>query len=235
MLKFLKFNVGLMLLPLAYVVTVVFLRLLQARADDQMLSINTRWFCGGFLIWLLLFLLFPRPMRTYVLGHELTHALWGVVMGARVSKLRVSSRGGSVTLDKSNLWITLAPYFFPFYSALAMAAYGLSGIWIDTRQYDPIWYGAFGLTWCFHLTFTLMILGVKQPDIQEHGRLFSYALIYCINMLTATVLLNFLSGTAWPALGNNLLDETIRAYGYCLREAHIHGIALVEIVAGTLK
>ena len=60
----------------------------------------------------------PLPVRAYVLGHELTHALWGLLFGARVSKLRVGTSGGSVTLSKSNVWITLAPYFFPFYTVV---------------------------------------------------------------------------------------------------------------------
>jgi len=235
MLKLLKFNLGLLLLPLAYALSVIFLRLLQAQADGLLLPENARWFIGGFVVWLLLFLLFPRPMRTYVLGHELTHALWGLVMGARVSRLRVSSRGGSVTLNKSNLWITLAPYFFPFYSALILAVYVVAGIGWDMTRYEPLWYGAFGLTWCFHITFTLMILGVTQPDIQEHGRLFSYVLIYSINIATATGLLNFLAGTEWSGLGAGVIRETVQAYGYCLHQARFHGLALAEIVSGTVK
>ena len=44
----------------------------------------------GFVSGLLLLLFLPRPIRTYVLGHELTHALWGLLMGARIGKIKVS-------------------------------------------------------------------------------------------------------------------------------------------------
>lgn len=235
MLKFLKFIVGILLLPLAYAFSIAFYELLQHHAGGRGIGTHAQWFWGGFAAWLLLFLVFPKPMRTYVLAHELTHALWGLVMGARVSRLRVSSRGGSVTLNKSNLWITLAPYFFPFYSALALLVYGLLGIWWDMTIYEPLWYGVFGLTWCFHLTFTLLILGVKQPDIQEHGRVFSYAFIYCINLATASALLNFLAGTEWSDLAAALGHQVTLSYGFCLQQARLQGFAIVEIITGNLK
>jgi hypothetical protein len=62
----------------------------------------------------------PHPVKTYVVAHELTHALWGLLCGARVSHLRVSEGGGSVRLSKSNIVITLAPYFFPLYTILVI-------------------------------------------------------------------------------------------------------------------
>lgn len=218
MLKFFKFIIGLFLLPSAAALMLVFTGQLENGAGLSSLETTTWWFLGGFAVWLLLFAMFPRPIRTYVLGHELTHALWGMLMGAKVSKLRVSARGGSVTLDKSNLWITLAPYFFPFYSALALIAYLLTGFFADTSAYLPFWYALFGLTWSFHLSFTVVILMTRQPDIHEHGRVFSYALILCINLLTASVLLNMLTGQPWPDFGLALLTGLKETYQLCANQ-----------------
>lgn len=122
-------------------------------------------------------------MRTYVLGHELTHAFWALLMGARVSRLRVSARGGSVTVSKSNWIITLAPYFFPFYTMLVLFLVFVLGIFIDLHPYQPLTLALIGLTYAFHITFTLSILAIRQPDIQEHGRLFSYTTIILLNIL----------------------------------------------------
>ena len=219
MLKFIKFIAGLLLLPLAYAVTITGLKQLETDASFQTLSTTTRWFLGGFGIWLLLFLIFPRPIRTYVLGHELTHALWGVLMGARVSRLKVNKKGGSVRLTKTNVWITLAPYFFPFYSVLALLAFLATHYFWDMTYYLPFWYGLFGLTWAFHITFTIDMLGTQQPDIQEHGRLFSYVLIYVINIATAALLLNLLTGQPLHELPAAFWQETRSTYLDCARHA----------------
>lgn len=207
MKRFLKWCIGLAALPAAVAATMTFAGQLQTDLAWRHLDQTTWWFAGGFAVWLLLYFLLPRPMWTYVLGHELTHAIWGLLMGAKVSRLKVSDRGGSVTLTKSNTLITLAPYFFPFYTVLTLIAYLLASLWLDMTIYRPFWYAVFGLTWAFHLTFTISMLGIRQPDIQEHGRLFSYTLIYLINLLTAAVLMNLLTeqplSTLPPALWSN--------------------------------
>lgn len=140
-------------------------------------------FCAGAALWLVLFLGLPRPVKAYVFAHEFTHMLWGWLMGARISRFRVSARGGSVTLSKSNFLITLAPYFFPLYTLAVVAAYGLISLFKDLRPYAPLWTGFIGLTWSFHLTFTITTLRRRQPDLEVHGRLFSLALIWLLNVL----------------------------------------------------
>ncbi len=200
------------MLPLAAALTLVFLDELPVDGRLTELSRTSYWFIGGFAAWLLLNAIFPRPVRTYVLGHELTHALWGMLMGARVSRLRVSNRGGSVNLSKSNVLITLAPYFFPFYSVLALVIFLLVEFFGDTGAYLPFWYGLFGLTWSFHLTFTVTMLATHQPDIQEHGRVFSYVFIYCINLATAAVLLHVLTAQPLRDLANGAWQQTHAVY-----------------------
>lgn len=214
MLKFLKLIIGLLLLPFVYAATRTFLLQLQVQDGWSHLANTTWWFLGGFAVWLLLFFILPRPIRTYVLAHELTHALWGFLMGAKVSNLKVSSKGGSVTLTKSNILITLAPYFFPFYSVLTLAIYLLINVWWDTSLYRPFWYALFGLTWAFHLTFTISMLALHQPDVHEHGRVFSYVVIYSINLITAAFLLNLLTDRKIAEVIPMLLDETKVAYQY---------------------
>ena len=48
----------------------------------------------GFFLWVSLYITMPRPIRTYVLAHELTHALWAWLMGAHVSGMSLSKKGG---------------------------------------------------------------------------------------------------------------------------------------------
>jgi len=138
---------------------------------------------GGYILWLAIYFTLPRPVRTYVLAHELTHALWGALMGAKVSKLSVSKTKGSVTLSKTNFLITLAPYFFPFYTVLIVIGYYIASIFYDMTTYDLWWLCLVGFTWGFHFTFTISSLMQKQTDIQAYGYLFSYTTIYILNVL----------------------------------------------------
>ncbi|HBA85073.1 MAG TPA: hypothetical protein DCZ95_13355 [Verrucomicrobia bacterium] len=185
MTKVLKTLMGLLLLPFCYAATRTLINVIVSIRPPSYseLPLSVWGLALGFGLWLFLFLALPRPVRTYVLAHELTHALWGALMGARVARVKVSKKGGSVQLSKNNFLITLAPYFFPFYTVLAIAGYYLLSIFFDLRAYEPFWLGLIGLTWGFHLTFTVTMLLTHQPDIQENGWLFSYAVIYLFNAL----------------------------------------------------
>jgi hypothetical protein len=179
-----KILFGLLLLPFCAAATRTVWQLAPSVAAAGQASPASAWgLAAGFFLWLVLFLCLPRPVTAYVFAHELTHALWGWVMGARVSRFRVGARGGSVNLSKSNFLITLAPYFFPLYTILVVAVHGLLALFYDMRAYEPLWLGFVGLTWGFHLTFTITTLRQHQPDIRIHGRLFSYACIYLFNLL----------------------------------------------------
>ncbi|MCX7590772.1 MAG: hypothetical protein N2255_04005 [Kiritimatiellae bacterium] len=181
-----KFFVGLALLPCCVAVTRTFFRLLaslQPPLDAGTIPAGAWAIFAGAILWCALFFMFPRPLRLYVLGHELTHALWGVLMGAKVSRLRVRSDKGSVTLSKTNWFITLAPYFFPFYTALVIVAYLVLSLFLPASRYYLFWLGLVGFTWAFHLTFTVYALLQHQPDIRENGIVFSYAMIYVMNLL----------------------------------------------------
>jgi hypothetical protein len=186
-LRIAKFLTGLLLLPLCAALTMTLGRaiviLLQSPTRLPMLHAFAA--VSGIAIWAIIWLFLPPLTRTYVLGHELTHALWTVLFGGRASGLRVSARGGSVRVTKNNVWVTLAPYFFPLYTFVVALLWLLTvWLWPPLRPYAPIFLFWIGLTWSFHLTFTIRFLAGSQPDIREHGRLFSYTLIYALNVLS---------------------------------------------------
>ena len=184
-MKLLKMVVGLgLVLPCVVLTRVLWGLLLAARTDlGVFLPPPALALVGGGLIWTLLFMIFPQPLRSYILAHELTHALWGLLMGASISKIRVRADHGSVVLSKTNFLITLAPYFFPFYTVLVILVYHLLGIFYDVQPYALFWLALVGFTWAFHATFTVNALLQHQSDIQQQGRLFSYTFIYLANIL----------------------------------------------------
>ena len=184
-LKLFKLLLGLVLLPVVAAVAMAVWELvrLTGEAGGGLSPLGRWWLLGGFAFWVLLFMVMPRPVRSYVLAHELTHALWAWAMGGRVSGLRVGKNSGHVRVSKTNVWITLAPYFFPLYTVLVLLAYGLLSMFRDLHTYEPFWLALVGLTWSFHLTFTVSLLREHQSDIEEGGRLFSYSVIYLLNLL----------------------------------------------------
>ncbi len=215
-MKFLKLLMGIALLPLCAAMTTTVIALIQSLGDAQMGSspLGAWWLLGGFLFWLVLFFILPRPTRTYVLGHELTHAFWGLLMGARVSRLRVNAKGGSVTLSKSNVLITLAPYFFPFYTMLVLALHAILALFYNLSHYEPLWLALVGLTWSFHLTFTLQALATHQPDIAEHGRIFSYVVIYVLNLLGIGLWIVAVAHPTLPEWAGLLHAESAAVYAF---------------------
>ncbi len=186
-LRLAKFLAGVVLLPVCVVLTMTFVRAVAilAQAPERVPMLPAFACIAGMAIWAIVWLFLPPLTRTYVLGHELTHALWSVLFGGKASGLKVGDRGGSVRVTKNNAWVTLAPYFFPLYTVLVAVVWLLCVWWFPAvKPYSPIFLFWIGLTWSFHLTFTIRFLTFSQPDIREHGRLFSYALIYVLNLLT---------------------------------------------------
>jgi hypothetical protein len=78
---------------------------------------------AGAACWVTVFLLLPKPMWIYVLGHESTHAVWTWIFGGKVKRFKAASSGGHVVTTKNNFVITLAPYFFPFYAVLVVLVF----------------------------------------------------------------------------------------------------------------
>jgi hypothetical protein len=148
------------------------------------------FFVGGGLAYLTIHLLFKKPIFTYVVGHELTHAFFAMLFGGSVKSLQVSDRGGRVAITKSNFIITLAPYFFPLYTFIALVLYGtLSAAGADIAALNAIIFVS-GATFTFHLMLTFIFLQTDQSDISEQGALFSYPLIYLFNIAFAALLVH---------------------------------------------
>ena len=219
-MRLLKFTLGIFLLPACAALTMTAWRLaLQLSFSPHAMSSPALWaFVGGYALWLAVFAVLPKPMRTYVLGHELTHAVWALMMGARVSGLRVRKTGGQVRTSKSNWYIALAPYFFPFYAMLFMIVFFLAcAIW-DLAAYLWVLFFLVGLGWSFHITFTLMmLLTVKQPDVQSQGVVFSAVVIYGMNLLIMALMMAALSrAVTFGVLARSLGGDLGTAYGWTL-------------------
>ena len=147
-------------------------------------SADTTWvpLLAGAACWMVVFLLLPKPMWLYVLGHELTHALWAWLFGGQVKKMKITSTGGHVVISKTNFLITLAPYFFPLYAVLVIAVFAL-GYWLGNwHDYLVYFHLAVGAAYAFHISLTSHVLQTQQSDITSQGWLFSAVVIFLGNV-----------------------------------------------------
>lgn len=207
---FLRFLIGLLLLPACCGVGKTFVHAIAATSGG--FSVGTFSLLGGVLVFILAWMALPRPVRTYVLGHELTHALWGLLFGAVPSDIKVSESGGSVQLTKSNVLITLAPYFFPFYTFVVIIAALVTYAFLRPLPVIPLWLFMIGFTWAFHILFTLETLSHAQPDVKLYGRLFSWTFIFIVNVLIVLVWLAATTELTFAALGSLLLRDIFSSY-----------------------
>ncbi|MCL2334754.1 MAG: hypothetical protein FWC57_01670 [Endomicrobia bacterium] len=145
----------------------------------------------GIFCYMVFQIAFYKPLRTYVFGHELSHAIAGIISGARIKKFTVGQESGSVVLTKDNIWITLAPYFFPIYTIILVVIYVLAGWFTDIRLYYPYFLFLAGLTIAFHIALTIYILSIGQPDLKVYGVFFSYVAMIAVNVVVFSVLMAF--------------------------------------------
>jgi len=208
--KWAKFILGIALLPAC----VGAARALEfALADAGPADVVWTPILLGAASWLVMYLLLPRPMWAYVLGHELTHAVWTWLFGGSVKKFKATSKGGQVLVTKSNFLVSLAPYFFPFYALLVAGVFAVGRlIWPWDRH--RVWFHLLlGAAYAFHVTLTGHTLKTRQTDISEQGYLFSGVIIFLGNAFVLLISLPLLSGSGHLlAVAGRFLIETGRVF-----------------------
>lgn len=224
-MRFVRLTVGILMIPVCVATTSAMSDLLRelSSPSTSVLPPPAMALGGGFALWLLVYFALPRPVRSYILAHELTHALWASAMGAKVTDLKIGSESGSVTLSKSNFLITLAPYFFPLYTVLVIVAYYALSLFFAVEDYVLAWLALVGFSWGFHFTFTITTLLQHQSDIHSCGRIFSFSVIYALNLLGIAIWIVMVS----PAT----LEQLVHFFRENMVETIIRVRQLVDAVA----
>ncbi|MDX1679150.1 MAG: hypothetical protein R3242_00340 [Akkermansiaceae bacterium] len=194
-LRILRWLIGLLLLPACWVTTWTFLaHFSDATLHRGFWQTPAFWyFVTGALLtagWLGSGLLRNFFLYLYVLGHELTHAIFVLLFRGRVSGIHVSSSGGYITTNKTNLVIALSPYFVPFWSLVVGALFVAARlIWQVDGYWNLAFYALIGSSWSFHMLWTLWMIPRDQPDLRENGTFLSLVVIYLANLLLLVMLL----------------------------------------------
>jgi hypothetical protein len=142
----------------------------------------------GILSYIVFQVIFYKPMRTYIFGHELSHAIAGILSGARIKKFNVNKKSGNVVLTKDNIWITLAPYFFPIYTFAIIILYACLGWFVDIKYFYGYFIFFIGFSIAFHIALTVYVLAIEQPDLKVYGVFFSYIMILALNIIVFALL-----------------------------------------------
>jgi hypothetical protein len=160
-------------------------------------SSAVRWFGVGLVTWLTTYGMFRRHfMIAYVFAHEMSHLITARAFGAHIFDWHVGADGGWVDTNKSNVWISLAPYIVPLYSLVVLVVYGVAGLVTQLDAATSLAIGGLvmplnvsailsyllGFTWCFHFTYTLRVLQIEQSDVNRNGGFFSGFLIILFNL-----------------------------------------------------
>jgi hypothetical protein len=220
-----RWAVGLLLLPFCWLTTWTLLtRFLHLTLERGFWQAAEFWyFSAGVLLmlgWLCTGLWRTPFLYLYVLGHELTHAIFVLCCRGRVGAIHISTEGGYITTNKTNLLIALSPYFVPFWSIVCLLAYLLAGLLTEIPPLGQrTLYGFLGLTWTFHMVWTLWMLPKDQPDLRENGTFFSLVLIYLGNLAVLVALLCLVDPS--PArsaveFGREWLDLLLRSFDRCM-------------------
>lgn len=189
--KWCKTIVAILLLPVCAGAVAALVNILRASGEADTVWVAT---LAGAGCWITIFLLLPKPMWIYVVGHEFTHVLWTWLLGGRVKKFKATSKGGHVVVTKNNFVIALAPYFFPIYAVLVVVVF-LAGELLWNWQPYMVWFHLLlGAAYAFHVTLTWHILKNRQSDITDQGYLFSAVIIFLGNIAVLVVGIPLLTG-----------------------------------------
>jgi hypothetical protein len=190
-----RWLLAMLLLPLCWVTMWTLLsRFSHATLEQGFWQTAAFWyFATGAMVmvgWFWSGLLEPFFLYVYVLGHELTHVLFVLIFRGKVTDFHVSTQGGYITTNKTNLIIALSPYFVPFWAVVGAILYGTLGCVMKlTPMWDLAFYAVTGMTWTFHLVWTLWMIPRDQPDLKENGTLLSLVVIFLANLLVLVGLL----------------------------------------------
>jgi len=170
-----SFILGLFLLPLCYGIAKSFLNLVFI--INLFSSTKELWtfFILGFISYIIAHFLFSKPLKIYIFGHELTHALSGIISGSSIKSFKLKKDSGSVTLSKVNLFIALSPYFIPIYTVILII------VNIIFKIPKQVFLFLTGASVAFHIALTLFAIKQGQSDLKKYGVFYSLVLVFIAN------------------------------------------------------
>ncbi len=210
--KTVKTLIGLLMLPLC---AAAWSALAEELSRIPLLTSRFFWiYVSGICLFTASFVFLGKPIRVYIWGHELTHALFIVLSRGKIHKIKIGQKSGYVKSDTINFLVSLAPYYFPLYTVLVFLVFRVaSWIWPSLPGLYPAYIFLLGFTLAFHLVFTGHIIYQGQEDLRYNGLVFSLITILLTNMLVFGALTAGMSrGSGTTLFLNKFVSHSIRNY-----------------------
>lgn len=178
--KVLKFFYAIILLPLCYVLLrTLFYVIVNLEFSNKIVQL----FLLGCATYLFIHILLYKPIKLYIIGHELVHTISAYLCGIKVKKIKIGSSSGTVNVDKVNTFVALSPYFVPFYSFVIFILWVVTKFIFKVNISIEILSFALGFTIAFHLILTAYAIYIGQQDFQISGWLFSIVVVLILNCI----------------------------------------------------
>lgn len=147
----------------------------------------------------------PKQMTVaQTLEHEVTHCIFAVATGHRVTALEAKSdgKGGLARYEggRGNWLITISPYFFPTSCLILIIPLALAGPVVTTLGNVLI-----GAAFALHVTSTYRETHPDQTDLKRVGYPFAWAFLPTANLLSTGLVLAFAYG-GWGGMQSFLCD-----------------------------
>ena len=181
---------------------------------------------SGLVFGIIIFTFVCRLKRFYIFGHELAHWIFAKIFMKETKNFKVGKHGGAVQVKDPNIWVVLAPYFYPTFTILWLPFWFLFKHFKNHIPYSfEIFFVILGMSWAYHLVLTLYALKFEQSDIERAGRPLSFSIIFFINMLFIYTFLSLI--TDGPLDSMNILWETVKHD--CFQVFNIVSLGLDEL------
>lgn len=128
-------------------------------------------------------------LKAYVVGHEITHAIFVYMCYGRIAGFDVDTSGGYIIANRDNILVSLSPYIFPFWTFVAGIFYLLTGCVTNLSVVAFYFSILFGATWMFNIIWTVKMIPKGQTDLSTQGSFLSLTIIYFFNFLILSLLL----------------------------------------------
>lgn len=165
LLTFLKFLMGVCLLPIVYAVSICF--------GGQLVKLDTqiiKSFLFGGTSFLGLYLFVWEPEILFKKGQkilELTFRFFAPL-------------------------VKVAPYLLPIYSILIFILYFILVVFMDTRSLTSAFVFFIGFSFALHIVFCAKTLRFKKEDALKAGYIFGFSLIYILDTLLLAFFFNII-------------------------------------------
>jgi len=149
-----------------------------------------QWLLLGFGAYYLFWRVFLKRLRNEwfsTFEHEVTHCIFAIAMGNRVTGMRVTAvEGGHMQYIGTPSWlIDVAPYFFPTMTLVAL----LILPWVPAITPAEALF-IVGVTVAYHVTSTWVETHAGQSDLQKAGFIFSALFLPGANIACFNIVLN---------------------------------------------